>query len=56
MIIEQTEKEVEYSDFINKDFIHFSNYDCQRSIASLVDGLKPSLRKILFACLKKWKQ
>ena len=53
MIIEQTEKEVEYSDFINKDFIHFSNYDCQRSIASLVDGLKPSLRKILFACLKR---
>ena len=53
IIIEQTQKEVDYSDFINKDFIHFSNYDCQRSIASVIDGLKPSLRKILYSVLKR---
>lgn len=52
-IIEQSNKKVNYSDFINKDLIHFSNYDCQRSIPSMIDGLKPSWRKILFAVMKK---
>lgn len=40
-----------YSDFINKDLIHFSNYDNIRSLPSLCDGLKPSQRKILYASI-----
>lgn len=36
------------SDFINKDLIHFSNYDNTRSIPKLIDGLKPSQRKVLY--------
>ena len=28
--------------FVNKDLIHFSNYDNERSLPSMVDGLKPS--------------
>ncbi len=52
-IIDYTEKEVGYSDFINKDLIHFSNYDNERSIPSLCDGFKPSQRKIMYACLKR---
>lgn len=52
-IIEQTQKRILYSEFIDKDLKHFSNYDCLRSIPSMVDGLKPSLRKILYACLKR---
>jgi DNA topoisomerase-2 len=44
---------VSVSDFINKDLIHFSNYDNERSIPSMIDGFKPSQRKILFAALKK---
>ena len=36
LIIEQDQKDVYYTDFINKDFIHFSNKDCERSIASLL--------------------
>lgn len=39
--------------FINQELIHFSNYDNIRSIPSLLDGLKPSQRKVLFACFKK---
>jgi len=31
----------------------FSIEDCSRSIPSLVDGLKPSQRKILFCCIKR---
>jgi len=44
---------VRYRDFINKELIHFSNYDNDRSIPSLVDGLKISLRKILYSAFKR---
>lgn len=50
-IIEQTEKLVSINDFINKDLIHFSNYDNHRSIPSIIDGLKPTQRKILYTGL-----
>lgn len=46
-------KYITHSDFINKELIHFSNYDNERSIPSLIDGLKPSQRKILFCAFKK---
>lgn len=46
---------VPFEDFVNKDLIHFSNYDVKRSIPSVIDGLKVSQRKIMYACfLKKW--
>jgi DNA topoisomerase-2 len=44
---------VSYDDFIHKELIHFSKYDCDRSIPNLMDGLKISLRKILFSAFKK---
>ena len=44
---------VPYKDFISKEMIHFSKYDCDRSIPNLMDGQKTSLRKILFACFKR---
>ena len=43
---------IEYEEFIHREFIHFSKYDCDRSIPNLMDGLKISLRKILFASFK----
>jgi DNA topoisomerase-2 len=42
-----------YEDFGNKEIIHFSIYDCARSIPNMVDGLKTSLRKILFCAFKR---
>jgi DNA topoisomerase-2 len=44
---------VAYSRFINDELIHFSNADNIRSLPHLIDGLKPSQRKILFGCLKR---
>lgn len=44
---------VSYEEFIDKELIHFSKYDCDRSIPNLMDGLKISLRKILFSGFKK---
>ena len=46
-------KNVSYEEFINKELIHFSKYDCDRSIPNIMDGLKISLRKILFSAFKK---
>ena len=45
--------EVTYEEFINNDMIHFSKYDNDRSIPNICDGLKISLRKILYAGFKK---
>ncbi|QOI90210.1 DNA topoisomerase 2 [Pyramimonas orientalis virus] len=44
---------IEYSDFIHRDLIHFSNYNIERSIPSICDGFKKSLRKIMYSCLKR---
>jgi DNA topoisomerase-2 len=42
-----------FSRFIHDELIHFSNADNLRSLPHLMDGLKPSQRKILFGCLKR---
>ena len=44
---------VKYDEFINRELIHFSTYDCARSIPNMVDGMKISLRKILFSAFKR---
>ena len=49
-----TRKEVvTYDEFINSEMIHFSKYDCDRSIPNIMDGLKTSLRKILYTAFKR---
>jgi len=48
-----SKKNVQYEEFINQELIHFSTYDCARSIPNMVDGLKISLRKILFSAFKR---
>jgi DNA topoisomerase-2 len=44
---------VKYEEFIDNEMIHFSTYDNARSIPNSVDGLKTSLRKILFSAFKR---
>ena len=44
---------VKFEEFINNEMIHFSKYDCARSIPNMIDGLKISLRKILFSAFKR---
>ena len=41
------------SEFIHKDLINFSMADLRRSVAHMCDGLKPSQRKVLYACFEK---
>lgn len=51
--LDTRKEKISYNDFVNKELIHFSKYDCERSIPNLVDGLKTSLRKILYCAFKR---
>ncbi|XP_063900267.1 DNA topoisomerase 2-alpha-like isoform X3 [Zophobas morio] len=44
---------ITYTDFIDKELVLFSMADNMRSIPSVMDGLKPGQRKVLFACFKR---
>ncbi|CAH1249008.1 TOP2A [Branchiostoma lanceolatum] len=46
-------KHLTFNEFVHKELVLFSNSDNERSIPSLVDGLKPGQRKVLFTCLKR---
>ena len=41
------------SNFVHKDLVNFSLADLKRSIAHMADGLKPSQRKVMYACFHK---
>ncbi|KAG2773761.1 hypothetical protein JG687_00009489 [Phytophthora cactorum] len=45
--------EMGYTEFVNKELILFSMADNIRSIPSVMDGFKPSQRKVLFCCFKR---
>ncbi len=51
--LDTNQPSVQYEQFINREMIHFSTYDCARSIPNMVDGLKISLRKILYSAFKR---
>ena len=51
--VENTKKVVNYTDFINNELRLFSISDNERSIPHLMDGFKPSQRKVLYACRKR---
>ncbi|KAI0191706.1 DNA topoisomerase [Xylaria flabelliformis] len=44
---------ITYDDFVNKELILFSMADNMRSIPSVIDGLKPGQRKVIYACFKR---
>ena len=44
---------MKYSEFFNKEFVLFSQASVTRAIPALMDGFKPSQRKVLFACFKR---
>jgi len=52
-LYEKDTRAVNYTDFVNKELVLFSNMDNERSIPSLVDGFKPGQRKVIYTCLKR---
>jgi DNA topoisomerase II len=53
IILDYSKNIITYDEFVNKELIHFSNYDNIRSIPNMCDGLKPSQRKVLYSCFKR---
>jgi DNA topoisomerase-2 len=51
--VDTNQANVQYNQFVDKELIHFSTYDNARSIPNMMDGLKTSLRKILFCAFKR---
>ena len=51
--LDYTSKTVSINDFINLELIHFSAGDNIRSVPNIIDGLKPSQRKVLYCCKKR---
>jgi len=45
--------DITYDDFINKELILFSMADNMRSIPSVLDGLKPGQRKVMYTCFRR---
>jgi DNA topoisomerase-2 len=52
-ILDYKQDNISYSDFVDRELIHFSQADCLRSIPDIRDGLKPSQRKVLYCCFKR---
>ena len=53
MVLDTSQSEIAYEDFVDMEMIFFSIYDCARSIPNVMDGLKTSQRKILYAAFKR---
>lgn len=53
VFLDTNQPKVPYDTFFNREMVHFSVYDCERSIPNMVDGLKTSLRKILYCAFKR---
>jgi DNA topoisomerase-2 len=51
--LDYNQNKVNIKDLIDKELVLFSIEDNIRSIPNLVDGLKPSQRKIIYACIKR---
>jgi DNA topoisomerase-2 len=50
---QQELEQVSFTDFFDNKMIRFSFDHCRRSIPNVIDGLKQSMRKILYACIKR---
>jgi DNA topoisomerase II len=53
IVLDYSNVKVPFEEFIDKELIHFSNRDLERSIPSMVDGFKESTRKIYYGCQKR---
>lgn len=51
--LDNNQRRVYFKDFVNKELIFYAERSVERALPNVVDGMKESIRKILFACLKR---
>ncbi|KAL3476533.1 DNA topoisomerase, partial [Aspergillus californicus] len=51
--LDHSVSKITYADFINKELILFSMADNIRSIPSVIDGMKPGQRKVVYTALRR---
>eukprot|EP00403_Amphidinium_massartii_P017895 CAMPEP_0178416360 /NCGR_PEP_ID=MMETSP0689_2-20121128/24024_1 /TAXON_ID=160604 /ORGANISM="Amphidinium massartii, Strain CS-259" /LENGTH=1782 /DNA_ID=CAMNT_0020037703 /DNA_START=34 /DNA_END=5380 /DNA_ORIENTATION=+ len=51
--VDHSESTLTYDNFVNKELVHFAKYGLTRAIPSMVDGLKPSQRKVMYCAFKR---
>merc|ERR1719409_1995752 len=51
--VDHSQPIVSYEDFIKLELVQFSKYSVMRSVPSIMDGFKPSQRKVLYCCFKR---
>lgn len=52
-VVDYSQKYITYCDYVKNEWVHFAVDDNARSIPSIIDGLKPSQRKIIHVVLNK---
>uniref|UniRef100_A0AAF5PQF5 DNA topoisomerase 2 n=1 Tax=Wuchereria bancrofti TaxID=6293 RepID=A0AAF5PQF5_WUCBA len=45
-----------FSEFVNEELVEYSQLDLRRSLPNVVDGLKPSQRKVLFTMFERYER
>ena len=43
-VLDTDQEQITYEDFVDREMIHFSKYDKERSIGNIMDGLKITLK------------
>jgi len=51
--VDHSKDTLSYRDFINLELVQFARYSVMRSVPSVMDGFKPSQRKVMFCCFKR---
>mmetsp|Transcript_149615 Transcript_149615/g.363390 ORF Transcript_149615/g.363390 Transcript_149615/m.363390 type:complete len:1277 (-) Transcript_149615:203-4033(-) len=51
--VDHSQPSLTYEDFVKLELVQFSKYSVMRSVPSVMDGFKPTQRKVLFCCFKR---
>merc|ERR1719181_276913 len=51
--VDHSQEAVTYEDFVKLELVQFSKYSVMRAVPSVMDGFKPTQRKVLFCCFKR---
>eukprot|EP00928_Gymnodinium_smaydae_P023483 TRINITY_DN19366_c0_g1_i1.p1 TRINITY_DN19366_c0_g1~~TRINITY_DN19366_c0_g1_i1.p1 ORF type:complete len:696 (+),score=202.64 TRINITY_DN19366_c0_g1_i1:164-2251(+) len=51
--VDHSQPSLTYEDFVKLELVQFSKYSVMRSVPSVMDGFKPTQRKMLYCCFKR---